>query len=74
MGNILSVLLTYPSWLYSIMASPIPLLSDPAHHSTHYDFPSPPPFNTSTYHFFKGHIQQETADSNVGRLKLIKIY
>jgi hypothetical protein len=74
-GYILSVLLTSPSWLYSIMATSIPLLSNPAHHSTH-DFPSPPPFNTSKYHLYKGHILQEMAnpDPDMGRLKLMKMY
>jgi hypothetical protein len=34
------------------------------------DFPSPPPFNTSKYHFYKGHILQEVAnpDPDMGRL------
>jgi hypothetical protein len=74
MGYILSVLKS-PSWLYSIMAALIPLLSSPAHHSTH-DCPSPPPFNTSKYHFYKGHLQQEIVnpDRDIGRLKLIKMY
>jgi hypothetical protein len=58
----------------SIMATSIPLLSNPAHHSPHYDFPSPPPFNTSKYHFYKGHILQEMAnpDPDMGRLKLMR--
>jgi hypothetical protein len=58
------------------MASPIPLLSNPAHISTHYDVPSPPPFNTSKYHFYRGHILQErkNSDANIERLKLIKMY
>jgi hypothetical protein len=57
------------------MAASIPLLSNPAHHSTH-DCPSPPPFNTSKYHFYKGHLQQEMVnlDRDIGRLKLIKMY
>jgi hypothetical protein len=57
------------------MASPIPLFSNPAHISTH-DVPSPPPFNTSKYHFYRGHILQErsNSDANMGRLKLMKIH
>jgi hypothetical protein len=59
----------------SIMATSIPLLSNLAHYSTH-DFPSPPPFNTSKYYFYKGYILHEIAnlDTNIGRLKLIKMY
>jgi hypothetical protein len=57
------------------MATSIPLLSNLAHYSTH-DFPSPPPFNTSKYYFYKGYILHEIAnlDPNIGRLKLIKMY
>jgi hypothetical protein len=38
-----------------IIAALIPLLSNPAHHST-YDCPSLPLFNTSKYYFYKGHL------------------